>query len=163
MRVISVMGSMLLMSCAPLQPSPNLNASPGAGVEQQRLMVLYLDAGYAARAGLQAQVSAWNRGDLEAALDTYWNAPQMTWISRSGVERGFATFANAMRKDFADPAAMGIYSAEVLDARGLGPETGMVVFRWEILRAGKRVMGGTSTQIWRHLDGKWKAVLEHAS
>jgi hypothetical protein len=152
---------MLLMSCAPIPASTHVASGSASG--HVIGASAYGAAAAAAYAGLKAQITAWNRGDLEAALGTYWNAPQMTWVSRSGVERGFASFAHSMRKDFADPAAMGTYSAEVLDVRGLGPETGSVVFQWQISRAGKRVMCGTSTQIWRRLDGTWKAVLEHAS
>ena len=44
----------------------------------------------------------------------------MTWVSKSGVDYGYAAFADAMRKDFADPKSMGTYSAEILDARDLG-------------------------------------------
>jgi hypothetical protein len=151
---------MLLMNCAPVAQSTH---APSGSVGRDGTKSAYGAAALAAQAGLQAQVNAWNRGDLEAALSTYWDAPQMTWVSRSGVERGFASFAEGMRKDFADRTAMGTYSAEVLDVRGLGPETGSLVFQWQISRAGKRVMGGTSTQIWRRVDGTWKAVLEHAS
>jgi hypothetical protein len=161
MRVLSLLSTtMLLMSCAPVVQSTH---APSGSVGGHEMKSEYGAAAVAAHAGLQAQVEAWNRGDLEAALSTYWDAPQMTWVSRSGVERGFASFADGMRKDFADPAAMGAYSVEVLDVRGLGPETGSVVFRWQISRAGKRVMGGTSTQIWCRVKGTWKAVLEHAS
>jgi hypothetical protein len=161
MRALSLLSTtILLMSCAPILQSTH--AQSGSVGRHERKSADGA-AAMAAHAGLQAQVNAWNRRDLEAALSTYWDAPQMTWVSRSGVERGFASFAGGMRRDFADPAAMGVYSAEVLDVRGLGPETGSVVFKWEISRAGKRVMGGTSTQIWRRLNGTWKAVLEHAS
>ena len=108
-------------------------------------------------------MAAWNRGDLETALLAYWDSPHMTWVSRAGVQRGFMEFAQAMRRDFADPAAMGTYSAEVLEARNLGREGAVIVFRWQIVRDGRRLMGGTSTQIWREIEGAWRAVLEHAS
>jgi hypothetical protein len=68
-----------------------------------------------------------------------------------------------MRADFAEPAAMGTYSADILDARNVGPNAAVIVFRWQIMRNGRRVMGGTSTQIWREINGSWRAVLEHAS
>jgi ketosteroid isomerase-like protein len=116
----------------------------------------------AAQAGLQAQMAAWNRGDLEAALAAYWDSPKMIWVSKKGVERGFAAFAAAMRADFADRSKMGTYSAELLDSRDLGPGAGLIVFRWRIERDGKRLMGGVSTQVWRKAGGGWKVVLEHA-
>jgi hypothetical protein len=116
----------------------------------------------AARAGLAAQIAAWNRGDLEGALSAYLPSPEMTWVTKSGVQRGFAEFAQGMRTDFSKPADMGTYSAEVLDARNLG-DGAVLVFRWQIVKSGKRLMGGTSTQIWQEVQGSWRAVLEHAS
>lgn len=87
----------------------------------------------------------------------------MIRVSNAGVQRGFADFAQGMRADFADPAAMGTYSAEVLDARNLGRDGAVIVFRWQIVKDGTRLMGGTSTQIWREVEGSWRAVLEHSS
>jgi hypothetical protein len=110
-----------------------------------------------------AQIAAWNRGDIEAALLAYWDSPMMTWVSKSGVDYGYTAFADALRKDFADPKSMGTYSAEILDARDLGPDANQIVFRWKIMRGEKRLMGGISTQIWRRIDGQWRAVFEHAS
>ena len=119
--------------------------------------------GEAARRGVASQIAAWNRGDLEAALSFYWDSPKMTWVSKLGVDYGYAAFAEAMRKDFADPESMGTYSAEILDARDLGPGANQIVFRWKIMRDEKRLMGGMSTQIWRKIGGNWRAVFEHAS
>lgn len=116
-----------------------------------------------AAAGFQAQVDAWNRGDLEAALDAYCDSPDLVWVSRDGVSRGFAGFAAGMRADFADPAKMGRYEAEILDRRALGRGAALIAVRWSITRAGKRLMGGVSTQLWQPCRGRLRIVLEHAS
>jgi hypothetical protein len=153
-RAIILGAVFLLLGCSTLSPSADLRAIPADPPHSPE---------NAARSGLAAQIEAWNRGDLETALSAYWDSPRMTWVSRAGVERGYADFARGMRADFADPAAMGTYSAEILDARSLGREAAVIVFRWQIARDGRRLMGGTSTQIWREIDGSWRAVLEHAS
>lgn len=117
-----------------------------------------------AQDGFTRQRVAWNRGDIEEALDHYWNAPGMTWVSRAGVNRGFADFAREMRGEYAGrPERMGVYSGEVLLARELSPETGLLVVRWSIDRDGKRLMGGVSSQLWEEVDGSWRIVFEHAS
>lgn len=122
------------------------------------------DQGQGARRGLEEQVAAWNRGDLEAALRTYWNSPEMTWVSKRGVERGFKDFAEAMRKDYgSSPSRMGTYQAEVLHAQDLGPNTALLVYKWNISKGDQKLMGAVSTQVWRRIDGAWRAVLEHAS
>ena len=154
MRAITLGTALMLAGCATHQPSADYRVTSPSSLHSPEA---------AARAGLEAQIAAWNRGDLEAALRAYWDSPRMTWVSKSGVQRGFAAFAQGMRTDFADPAAMGTYSAEVLEARDVGPRAAVIVFRWQIMKNGRRAMGGTSTQIWREIDGSWRAVLEHAS
>ena len=116
-----------------------------------------------ARAALQAQVAAWNRGDLDGALAAYWNSPEIAWVGKSGVGKGYNSFADAMRSDFSDPSKMGVYQAEVLDGRTVGPDAALLVLRWSITRDGRRIMGGVSTQLWRKKGERWVAVLEHAS
>lgn len=116
-----------------------------------------------ARKGLAAQVEAWNRDDMEGALALYWNAPDILWVNRRGIERGFADFARGMRAEAAANPDLGDYQAEVLEARDLGPDSALLVIRWSITRDGERVMGGISTQIWRRVDDAWVVVFEHAS
>ncbi len=116
-----------------------------------------------ARAGLAAQVEAWNRDDLDGALALYWNSPDIVWANRKGIERGFADFAAAMRAEAAANPDLGEYQVEVLEARDLAPDSALLVIRWSITRDGKRLMGGVSTQIWRPIGGAWVVVFEHAS
>ncbi|MDO9222813.1 MAG: nuclear transport factor 2 family protein [Caulobacter sp.] len=116
-----------------------------------------------ARKGLAAQVEAWNRDDMDGALALYWNAPDIVWVNRRGLERGFVEFARAMRAEAAANPDLGDYQVEVLDSRDLGPDSALLVIRWSISRDGKRLMGGISTQIWRQIDGLWVVVFEHAS
>ena len=119
-------------------------------------------AGEAAR-GIQSQVAAWNRGDLETALGLYCSAPSITWVTRRGVTRGFDEFAAGMRRDFADPTRMGRYEADLMETRSLGRRSAVAVVRWSITRDGRRLMGGVSTQIWESCRGRLRITLEHAS
>jgi len=116
-----------------------------------------------ARRGLEAQVAAWNRGDLEDALSCYCGRPDIVWVNRMGVTRGFAEFAAPMRRDFADPQRMGRYDVEILEARATGRRAGLIVLRWSITRDGARLMGGVSTQLWEPCGGRYRVVFEHAS
>ena len=34
---------------------------------------------------LNRQVNAWNNGDLEKAMSSYWNSPSTLWVTRSGI------------------------------------------------------------------------------
>lgn len=112
----------------------------------------------------RAQMSAWNRQDLTAALSFYWDSEKITWVNRKGVTRGFREFADAMRADFKDPSKMGTYEGKVLHAEEVSRDAVLLVVEWKITSAeGKRMMGGVSTQLWRKMKSGWKITLEHAS
>jgi hypothetical protein len=129
------------------------------------MMLAAAPPGVAAEAarGVEAQVAAWNRGDLEGALGAYCGEPRITWVNRGGVTRGFDEFAASMRRDFADPSQMGRFDVELLETRKVGRRVALVVLRWSITRDGTRLMGGVSTQLWEPCRGRLRITLEHAS
>jgi uncharacterized protein (TIGR02246 family) len=112
---------------------------------------------------LDGQVAAWNRGDLEAAMDFYWESPEMLWISRDGTEQGWQQVLEMFQKDFTDRSKMGVYTYEPLHIEQVGPEAVYYVYRWQIDLQGKKLMGGVSSQLWKRIDGRWVIASEHAS
>lgn len=114
------------------------------------------------KTALDGQVAAWNAGDLEKAMGFYWNSPEMLWISRAGVEKGYAPVLEGYRKDFSDRSKMGVYSYEALHIEKLSKRSVYYVFRWKIELNGKRMMGGVSSQVWKKIGGRWLITIEHA-
>ncbi len=121
------------------------------------------DAVIEVKAALNAQIAAWNAGDLESAMAAYWNSPQMLWVSRAGVEKGYQPVLEGYRKDFADKSKMGVYSYEPLHIERLSNASVYYVFRWKIELNGKKTMGGISSQVWKKINKKWMIAVEHAS
>lgn len=115
------------------------------------------------KTALDGQVAAWNTGDLEKAMGFYWNSPEMLWISRAGVEKGYAPVLEGYRKDFSDRSKMGVYSYEPLNIERLSKRSVYYVFRWKIELNGKKTMGGVSSQVWKKIGGRWLITAEHAS
>ena len=117
-----------------------------------------------ASAALRDQMSAWNKQDLESALSYYWDSPEMTWVNRKGISFGIQEFAQSMRQDFSDRSKMGLYDGKVLHASQLRDDLVLIVLDWKIVdSAGKKLMGGVSSQLWQRKSGGWKIVFEHAS
>lgn len=113
---------------------------------------------------IAGQVALWNRGDLEAVLQTYCPSNEISWVSASGVSHGYERFARSMREEFGrGTASMGELSIDVLESRDLGEAGQLAVVRWSITRDGARLMGGISTQLWASCEGRLRVVLEHAS
>lgn len=127
------------------------------------LNIPHSDEVQAVQQALDGQVEAWNKGDLEKAMTFYWNSPEMLWISKAGVERGYQEVLDMFRVDFADPTQMGIYTYEPLHIEQLSPEAVYYVFRWKIEKDDAILMGGVSSQLWKKIEDKWVATSEHAS
>lgn len=100
-----------------------------------------------ARALLEAQAAAWNRGDLDAFCSVY--ADDALFVTAGGVTKGREEVLARYRSRYPDAAARGTLSFEVLavdllapgSARG-GPEAIAVVARWRIARPEKPAAAG---------------------
>jgi len=88
----------------------------GPGYWDRLLSVRRDDAARAAaRALLEEQSAAWNRGDLEAFCAVY--ADDATFVSPSGLTQGRDAVLARYRKRYPDQAAMGHLSLEILEMR----------------------------------------------
>jgi ketosteroid isomerase-like protein len=112
---------------------------------------------------LDRQVNAWNNGDLEKAMSYYWNSPEILWVSKSGIQKGYQPVLEDFRKEFADKTKMGIYSYEPLHIEEISNSSVYFVIRWKIVLNGQKIMGGISSQVWKKISGEWVITVEHAS
>lgn len=125
--------------------------------------LLIVDATPEVIKALEGQIAAWNQGDLETAMTYYWNSPQMLWVNKNGIDKGYQEVLEMFRQDFSDSSNMGEYTYEPLHIEQVAPEAVYFVFRWKIELNGKRLMGGVSSQVWRLKDSRWLVTSEHAS
>lgn len=114
-------------------------------------------------AALNGQVASWNAGNLEMAMAFYWNSPELLWISRGGISKGYEPVFDDFKRDFADRSKMGVYSYTPLHIEKLSKSSVLYVYQWKIELNGKRIMGGVSSQIWKKISGRWLITAEHAS
>src|SRR4051812_1615628 len=64
----------------------------------------------AVRAVLDAQVAAWNRGDIDAFMDGYWRSPRTVFVSGDNLTRGWQTVLDRYRKAYDSREKMGTLS-----------------------------------------------------
>jgi len=115
------------------------------------------------RATLDAQVVAWNRGDLPGYMLGYWHSEELTFFSNASVTRGWQATLDRYRARYQGPQQeMGVLRFEGLEVVVLGPDAavarGAFVLR---LRAGER--RGLFTVILRRLPEGWRIVHDHSS
>ena len=116
----------------------------------------------AIKAVLEAQQSAWNRGDVDAFLVGYWHSSELTFSGSSGVARGWDGVLARYKKNYPDRAAMGQLDFSDLEFRFLGPDSAMVFGRWHLKRE-QDELGGVFTLVWQRFPDGWKIIHDHTS
>lgn len=111
---------------------------------------------------MDGMVMAWNNQKLEEALGYYWNSPDLVWINRTGVDKGYQPVFDAYLQDFEDRSRMGNYSYKLLHDEVLGDNAVFTTIEWQITM-GEDTIGGVSSLIWQKIDGRWVITKEHAS
>ena len=79
------------------------------------------------RGVLDAQVEAWNKGDLDGFMASYWDSDELTFYSGGTVTKGRKAVAERYRKTYqADGKEMGKLTFSELEVEILGPDTALV-------------------------------------
>ena len=134
----------------------------------QMLCVLALvtasaDTGGAVRAVLAEQVEAWNKGDLNRFMATYWQDASLTFFSGGVVTKGWKAVAERYKKNYqADGKEMGQLTFSKLDVQMLGADAAVARARWEVVTS-KETMDGLFTVVLKKLPDGWKIVHDHTS
>ncbi|OLE53449.1 MAG: hypothetical protein AUG51_13350 [Acidobacteria bacterium 13_1_20CM_3_53_8] len=115
------------------------------------------------RSVLDAQQAAWNRGDINGFMEGYERSPNTTFVSGDGVMRGWQTVLEQYKRSYDTRAKMGTLVFSELEVTPLGPNSAVVVGRWELVRADDRPNGRFTLILRRTARGLWRIVLDHTS
>jgi uncharacterized protein (TIGR02246 family) len=111
---------------------------------------------------LQEQTEAWNKGDLEAFMQTYWQNDSLVFVSKNGVTRGWKNTLENYKRSYPDIEAMGKLSFDIIEIRPLSPQYYFVVGKWT-LRKSVGDFSGYYTLLLRRIKGQWKIIADHSS
>lgn len=111
---------------------------------------------------LTTQQAAWNRGEIPAFLQGYWNSPDLTFAGSDGFVRGYDGLLQRYQKAYPNTEAMGQLDFSGLEIRSLGPDSAMVLGHWH-LRRSIGDAGGVFTLIFRRFPTGWHIVHDHTS
>jgi beta-aspartyl-peptidase (threonine type) len=116
------------------------------------------------RAVLDKQVEAWNRGDLEAFMATYWNSPGLVFQSGATRTQGWQDTRERYRRRYqAEGKEMGRLRFDDLEVQVVGPEAAFVRGRWHLVMKDGSEPNGLFTLLLRRIAGDWKIVHDHTS
>ena len=116
----------------------------------------------AIRGVLTAQQAAWNRGDIPAFLQGYWNSPEVTFSGSDGIVRGYEGLLDRYRKSYPDQQSMGELEFSELEIRVLAPDAALVLGHWHLKRS-HGDLEGVFTLVFRRFPVGWRIIHDHTS
>lgn len=114
------------------------------------------------RTVLNAQVAAWNRGDIEGFMTGYDNAVDTSFVSGDTVTRGWATVLARYQKSYDSKEKMGTLNFSELEFKELSKDAVLVIGRWQLARTGDAPRGRFTLVFQRRAQG-WRITHDHTS
>ncbi len=116
----------------------------------------------AVRAVLDAQVAAWNRGDIDAFMSGYEQSAQTVFVSGDTLTRGWQTVLDRYKKNYDSRDKMGTLAFTDLEIKPLSEFYAVATGRFQLTRAGD-TPHGRFTLIFRRTATGWRIVHDHTS
>jgi ketosteroid isomerase-like protein len=115
------------------------------------------DAATEIRAVLNAQVAAWNRGDIDGFMAGYVRSDKLEFVSGGKITRGWQTVRDRYHRKYGTRAKMGTLKFSDIKIRKLAPNLALVLGRWELIREKDRPHGSFTLTFRRQPEG-WRIV-----
>jgi len=111
---------------------------------------------------LNQQTIAWNQGNIEGFMQTYWKSDSLMFIGKNGVVWGWQRTLDNYRKGYPDTAAMGKLSFDIIQVKPVDKNHYFVVGKW-MLKRSIGDLSGHYTLLMRKIKGQWKIIADHSS
>jgi ketosteroid isomerase-like protein len=108
------------------------------------------------------QTQAWNRGDIEGFMQTYWQSDSLMFVGKSGVTRGWKNTLEHYKQGYPDKDAMGQLSFDIIKIKKLSKDYFFVIGKWMLQRK-IGDLSGHYTLLIKKINGQWKIVTDHSS
>jgi len=114
------------------------------------------------RNAMNEQVAAWNNGDIDRFMTTYWQSDSLKFIGKSGVTYGWQKTLDNYKKNYPDTAAMGKLDFTLIEVKRLSVLYYSVVGKWHLNRSIGDIQGHF-TLLFKKIKNKWVIVMDHSS
>ena len=111
---------------------------------------------------IEEQRLAWNTGDKEKFMQTYWQSDSLIFIGKSGVTYGWQQTLANYEKTYPDTASMGILDIGIIEIKRLSVLYFHVTGKWKLTRF-KGNLEGHFTLLFKRIKNKWLIVSDHSS
>lgn len=114
------------------------------------------------RAVLASQTAAWNRGDIRAFMDGYWNSNATAFVGAGGVIHGWNTLLKRYQRLYPNQDAMGQLSFTNLEVHIECPNAAYVIGEYQLQQPNNTLSGVFTLEFQKFLEG-WRIVVDHTT
>ncbi|BDD09609.1 hypothetical protein FUAX_20410 [Fulvitalea axinellae] len=109
---------------------------------------------------MDQQAADWNRGNIKAYMNGYWNSDSLMFIGGSGLTYGWQNTLDNYLRAYPDREAMGKLKFSELQFRPIDNENCFVVGKWYLTKNSKDRWGYFSL-FWKRMPNGWKIIADH--
>jgi len=124
--------------------------APGSAIKDEQVIT-------AVRTVIEAQQSAWNRGDIEGFMEGYERAETTTFVSGGELTRGWQTVLDRYKQRYNSREQMGMLAFSELDIKPVAPVLALADGRWQLTRAND-APHGRFTLLFRRVNNDWRII-----
>ena len=114
------------------------------------------------RAVMQTQTTAWNSGNIDAFMKTYWKSDSLLFVGSKGPTYGWQSTLDGYKKRYPDTVTMGQLNFELIELKPLSPGYYFVLGKWHLQRSVGDI-GGYFTLLFRKINNQWVIIADHTS
>jgi hypothetical protein len=111
---------------------------------------------------LKKQIEAWNEGNLEKFMMTYWKSEKLSYVGSRGPTYGWQTTLDSYKKGYPDKAAMGTLEFTILNVSKIDKKTVLVIGKFKLTRE-IGDLSGHYTLVIQKFKKDWLIVSDHSS
>ena len=113
------------------------------------------------RAVLDKQVAAWNEGDLEKFMDSYWKSDSLQFIG-SQITSGWQSTLDGYKQRYPNIAMIGKTRFEIMQIRTISSDVSLVTGKFFLTRESGDIKGIFSV-LMKKIGGQWVVIYDHSS
>jgi hypothetical protein len=111
---------------------------------------------------LRIQENAWNGGNIEKFMTTYWNSPELVFIGSKGITYGWQATLERYQKNYPDTVAMGKLKFDILELNQIEKNIVFLIGKFSLTRSIGNV-SGMFTLVIKKIKGQWLIISDHSS
>ncbi len=109
---------------------------------------------------LDRQADAWNSGDIDLFMQTYWNSENLQFLGASGLTEGYVPTLQNYKRRYPSPEAMGHLTFDVISLMRRSRKVYTLIGKYHLERINLENLEGNFLLVIQKRSGHWKIVAD---